>query len=862
MTVRRFFIVAAALAAVAVVALMSWRRFGETPVIEPGVPLALAEARAGAVSELKYALSLTVPAGREQPVTGKVTVTFALAKRPDPLAFDFAQPPDRLLSTIVNGDPYTAAPQNGHIVLPAGRLKRGQNVVEFTFVSGNEALNRNDEFLYSLFVPARASLAFPCFDQPNLKARWTLMLDVPAEWVAVSNGRESGRVTRDGRSSLVFDETEPLPPYLFAFAAGKFAIETAQREGRTMRLFHRETDPGRIARNRDAVFDQHARALSWMRDYTGIDYAFGKFDFVAIPAFQFSGMEHPGAIYYNANSILLDASATQAQELARANTIAHETAHMWFGDLVTMPWFNDVWMKEVFANFLAAKMVNPFFPQVNHDLRFLVQHYPGAYDVDRTDGANPIRQPLANLDEAGSLYGPIIYLKAPIVMRQLERMIGEETFRTGAREYLSAHRFGNAGWPELIRILDERTPVDLAAWSHAWVEEAGRPVIRTELQEADGVIDRLAYVQSDPRGRSIQWPQQIQVLVGTSAGVQPFDVSLSGPATELPGAKGLKADWVLPVGLGLGYGSFELDERTTAYLTTSLHALPDPVTRGAATIALWESMLDGRVPAHEVLEELLRAVAVETDELDLQLMLDDLKVAFWRFTPADERTALSGRLEEVLRAGLARAPGTSAKAAWFSALRHVAMTPASLEWLERVWARKAVIPGLPLSEVDESDLACDLVVRDVPNAPGILALQLQRFQNPDRRDRFAFIMPALSRDVNVREQFFQSLRDPANRTHESWVVDAARYLHHPLRAGTSRILVRPALDLLVEIQRTGDIFFPRRWAEATLWGYQSVRTAADVRTFIDELPANYPPRLRLTLLASADPLFRAARFQQ
>jgi aminopeptidase N len=535
---------------------------------------------------------------------------------------------------------------------------------------------------------------------------------------------------------------------------------------------------------------------------------------------------------------------------------------MWFGDLVTMTWFNDVWMKEVFANFLAAKMVNPFFPQVNHDLRFLVQHYPGAYDVDRTDGANPIRQPLANLDDAGSLYGPIIYLKAPIVMRQLERMIGEDAFRTGAQQYLSAHKFANAGWPELIRILDERTPADLASWSHAWVEEPGRPIIRTELQEVDGVIERLAFVQSDARSRSIQWPQRIQVLVGTTSGVQALDVNLSGQTTELPQAKGLKPEWVLPLGLGLGYGSFELDPRTNGYLTTSLHALSDPVTRGAATIALWESMLDGRVPVREVLDELLRAVAVETDELDLQLMLDNLKTAFWRFTPADERTALSGRIEDVLRTGLARAPGTSAKAAWFAALRNMATTPASLEWLERVWARKAVISGLPLSEVDEADLACDLALRDVPSTPGILALQLQRFQNPDRRDRFAFIMPALSRDVDARERFFQSLRDPANRTHESWVVDAVRYLHHPLRAGTSRILVRPALDLLIEIQRTGDIFFPRRWADATLWGYQSVRTAADVRAFIDELPPNYPARLRLVLLASADPLFRAARMQQ
>src|SRR5262249_38503661 len=154
--------------------------------------------------------------------------------------------------------------------------------------------------------------------------------------------------------------------------------------------------------------------------------------------------EHPGAILYNAASLMLEETATQNQLLERANTISHETAHMWFGDLVTMEWFNDVWMKEVFANFMAAKIVNPSYPEVNHELRFLMSNYPAAYEIDRTQGANPIRQHLANLNEAGSLYGAIIYQKAPIVMRQLEMILGPDVFRDGLREYLQKYAFGNA----------------------------------------------------------------------------------------------------------------------------------------------------------------------------------------------------------------------------------------------------------------------------------------------------------------------------------------------------------------------------------------------------------------------------------
>src|SRR5258705_4519790 len=141
---------------------------------------------------------------------------------------------------------------------------------------------------------------------------------------------------------------------------------------------------------------------------------------------------------------MLDESATENQKLDRASVIAHETSHMWFGDLVTMRWFNDVWMKEVFANFMAAKIVNPSFPHVNHELRFLVSNYPAAYAVDRTGGTHPIRQELANLNEAGSLYGAIIYQKAPIVMRQLERLIGADNMRDRLRMYLKQVSFRHA----------------------------------------------------------------------------------------------------------------------------------------------------------------------------------------------------------------------------------------------------------------------------------------------------------------------------------------------------------------------------------------------------------------------------------
>jgi aminopeptidase N len=853
-------VVSLVLAAAGAAAWLWIRRDPEPPAA--GIPLGLAQDRAARVSSLKYHAKYRIPARRDEPVRGSVAVRFSLRDTDRPIAFDFAQPADRVGAVRANERAVTPVVANGHIVIPSRALAVGNNLIELDFVAGDAALNRNDEFLYSLFVPARASLALPCFDQPDLKARWTFSLTVPADWTAVSNGREVSRSpgAEPGWQEITFAETEPLSTYLAAFAAGKFSIETAVRDGREFRMFHRETDAAKVARNSAAIFDLHARALAWLEDYTGIKYPWGKFDLVAIPSFQFGGMEHAGAIFYNASGLLLDEAATKNQLLGRAAVIAHETAHMWFGDLVTMRWFNDVWMKEVFANFMAAKIANPSFPEVNHELRFLYQHYPSAYEVDRTEGANPIRQELANLNEAGSLYGAIIYQKAPIVMRQLELLMGPEAFRDGLREYLKAHAFGNATWPDLVAVLDARTPVDLVAWSRAWVDEPGRPTLETDLQTQDGRIVRLAVRQRDSRGRGVIWPQRLAVVVATPRETRSFDVTLEGAETVVAEAAGLPAPaWVLPVGGGLGYGLFQLDQPTLDHLAAKLHEIPDPLTRGAALVTFWESMLEGRVAPDVLMQTLVAALPRETDELTVQQMLDYTRSTFWRYTAADDRAEMAEKLEGTLRAGLDQAKSTSGKAAWFAALRSTATTPATLEWLERVWRHDEKVPGLPLAEADESDLALDLAVRDVPAAEEILKTQLDRFKNPDRKARFAFVMPALSRDAAVRERFFESLKDVNNRRREAWVLEAARYLHHPLRAGSSKRLVVPALALVREIQQTGDIFFPKRWADATLSGYQSVQTAADVRAFIDRLPPDYPPRHRWVLLSSADPLFRAAR---
>jgi aminopeptidase N len=315
---------------------------------------------------------------------------------------------------------------------------------------------------------------------------------------------------------------------------------------------------------------------------------------------------------------------------------------------------------------------------------------------------------------------------------------------------------------------------------------------------------------------------------------------------------------VLPNGDGIGYGLFILDDRSRTYLLDQIEDIPDPLTRGSAWVTLWDNLLEGRLQPGVFIDTALRALPRESDEQNAQRVLTYLVRTFWKHLPADDRAARSGAIETALRAGIARAATQSQKASWFNAYRDTVVSGEGLAWLEKVWRREETIPGLTLAEPDEITMAMELAVREVPGWKEILDTQYARIQNPDRKTRFAFVMPALSADPVVREQSFARFQSVDNRRREPWVLEALSYLNHPLREAHARRFVRPALDLLLEIRRTGDIFFPQRWIDATLGGHRSPEMAATVRAFLAENP-QYPERLRWTVLSAADELFRASR---
>jgi aminopeptidase N len=819
--------------------------------IEQGVSWQLAEHRSQTLSGLRYSYKLTIPDSINSPITGILTVSFDWNdESAQPIVLDFLSPMERVKTLSVNSIETNWLASSDHIVIAPSAFSSGLNSIELEFDVGDEAFNRSSDFLYALFVPDRAHYSLPLFDQPNLKGRVTWEVTAPENWRVVANGPQETTTQLDGQTRFQFSETEPMPSYLFAIAAGKFEIETAVINGREFNMFHRETDALKVTRNKDEVFKLHADTLAWLEQYTQIDYPFKKFDFVLIPSFQYGGMEHPGGILYRAASVFLDETATQRQILGRASLIAHETAHMWFGDLVTMNWFDDVWTKEVFANFMAAKIVNPAFPEVDHELRFLTAHHPSAYAVDRTEGANQIRQPLENLRFAGTLYGAIIYQKAPIVMRHLENRIGEEAFREGMREYLATYSYGNASWPDLIAILDKLTPEDLSSWSQVWVSEAGRPNIMVQRQGDDVLIS-----QQDPQAQGRIWPQTLNVRAGSLSASKNFTIELGEQPQRLIGAG--KADFILPNGSGLEYGNFLLDERSRNHLITNVSQLEPALLRGAAWVTLWDQLLAGYLAPSVFTDSLLNALPIEQNELIIDRLLGYLGGVYWNYGGAEERRNLAPQIEVLLWSQVNSDRSRSARSAFYASYRQLALSEEGTARLERLWLGEESVEGLPLSETDQIALASGLALRGLSNAEDILDQQRQRIQNPDRLARFDFVRPALSSNLASRKAFFEFLAQAENRNREAWVLNGLQYLHHPLRVADSIEFIQPALELLTEIQATGDIFFPSRWLDVNLGGHNSIEAADIVTAFLND-SESLSPRLRLKVLQSSDRLFRSA----
>ena len=827
-------------------------------MLEPGVTHELAQYRKKYISDIQYQLFASIPESKDEAVSGKIIIRFNQSRAQRGIILDFRGGEENIHQVTVNGKTDDYQYLNQHIILSSRNILPGKNQVEIHFTSTDQALNRSDDFMYTLFVPDRASTAFPCFDQPDLKALFSLEVEIPETWMALSNGPLLDTRMSEGRKTLTFDADQPISTYLMAFTAGRFDTVSQTRNDRTITIFHRETDPRKLSRNLEAIFSQHFEALAWLEDYTGIPYPFKKLDMALLPGFQYSGMEHPGAIWYRDVRLLLDENPPVSSQLSKASLIAHETSHMWFGNLVTMQWFDDVWLKEVFAGFMADKIVKPQYPEVDHDMQFLLSHYPRAYAVDRSQGTHPVKQDLNNMNLAGTLYGAIIYNKAPIVFQQLEWLMGEDAFRDAIRQYLLSFALGDADWDQLAQILDEHSNLDIISWSKAWIYGKGRPEIHFNYLYENNIIKGISL--SSTLGLDGEpFPSQKLKPVILDEALEPLREEWF--FSETPQEFTLQVSHHQPVcllfnGGGAGYGYMVPDRLTRRTILEQFPLWKDDYLKAAAFLNMHEDFLAGNLSAETYLQSLATGISRTENPQLASYLINNIQIVYWRFLDPDTRDLLCQPLETMLWEKMVKAPRDQ-KSLFFDAFVSFSHSLEAHLKIQKMLSHELSIWGLSLSEDQRFSMVATLMLHDHPRASWYAERLKASTTNPDRLRRIEFVMPALSNDPAIRETFFERLALAENRRPEPWVLEGLRYLHHPLRASTSIKYLPQSLRMLEEIQQTGDIFFPLNWLEASLSGYNQPEAAQMVMEFLDS-PEFTNQNLRLKTLQAADLLFRAA----
>jgi aminopeptidase N len=434
-------------------------------------------------------------------------------------------------------------------------------------------------------------------------------------------------------------------------------------------------------------------------------------------------------------------------------------------------------------------------------------------------------------------------------MRQLELLVGSEAFQKGLRDYLQAHPYGNAGWPDLLQALQKHTKVDLAAWNAVWVDGAGRPLISLRDKQ---------FTQRGEDGSEKRWPQVFSVLQVYPNRIDTLTVNMNTPAVRVA-ATGGKPIVQIPDANGYGYGLFQVNDNYMRWLAGGGTGRLGPVTRAAAYINLYENMLAGKgnTPAQLLAFDRL-ALTREPEELDENILLDQVSSIFWRFLTSAERVAIGPALEDDLWQTMLRVPAGNEKKLLFRTYSNVVLSRAGEDRIYAIWKDARPPAGVKLSEDDYTGLAAGLALREYPGFANVLWEQGNRIVNSDRKARWQYLQVALSADTTERDHFFESLQDPAARRKEAWVLTALSYLHHPLRVAYSEKYLAATLDWLEDIQHTGDVFFPQSWLGASFGYYQTANAAKIVTDFLQRHP-DYNPKLKAKILQTTDNLFRARR---
>jgi len=730
------------------------------PTNPPRDRLALEEAgrRAEQLSAIAYTIDLDLQAGSKV-FHGDVTITFDHAGGDTFLEW-LGGHLDRFL---VNGVEAEAEWDGARISLPGALLGRHNEirlVYERAYDHTGEGFHQffdpedGAEYLYTQFEPYSAHRLFPCFDQPDLKATYRVSVAAPAAWSVVSAGAEVAREPLpDGRLRRVFAETARFSTYLMSVFAGNYAAAHDEHRGIPMGIYCRRSLLSHL--DAEPMFGLTKAGIDFYEDLFAQPYPFGKYDQIFVPEFNWGGMENVAAIGYTDTVVFRD-PPTEDQLTRRAEYLMHELAHMWFGDLVTMRWWNDLWLNESFASYVAYLALDHMggYPAIWLDFHSRMKLW--AYREDQRPTTHRIADDIPSTDETFLNFDGITYGKGASVLKQLVAAIGPDAFRSGLRTYFRRHRFGNASLADFLAALQEDSTVDLVQWAARWLRTASLNTLAAEWQTEGTRLTRLDLVQSAPAEYPVLRPHHVEVaLVGPDGRSQVLPAAVSAERSPLSGAAGLPAPvFVYPNHGDHGYAKVALDPVSTAWVRENLGRISDPLLRAQVWGSLWEMVRDRLLASPGYLELVRRAGVTEHSLHIVELVTESAALAVARYLPEGLIDAEAHRLVETARAAIDALPPGDLRVLWCRALIGQARSPEDA----RLAATLVDVPpdGLAIDQDMRWAVAVNWVALSLEGAGDRLASERLR-DSSDRGDRAMATAEASRPDRAVKEEVWERI---------------------------------------------------------------------------------------------------------
>ena len=832
-----------------------------------GIPRELARERAALISDLQYRLQFTlVP--HASSTSGHAEISFQLKSATAPLLIDYREGSASKLE--INGSAVPVVSENGHILLPQDKLRAGENQLSMDFISpvapAGKAITRFEdkddgkEYIYTLFVPMDASMAFPCFDQPDLKGRFTLEVTAPASWTVISNTQSQGAGSASFGQPLdfVFAETKPISTYLFAFAAGPFkkVNDTSGLPG----VWVRSSQYQRAIAEAPELQEITARGMKFLEQYFAQPFPFPKYDLVLIPGFAYGGMEHAGATFLREESVLFRTAPTHSDLIGRDLLTLHELTHQWFGDFTTMRWFDDLWLKEGFAQYMAYRALSELKPDEHVWQRFYLAIKPAAYAIDSTLGTTPIYQNIDNLLNAKSAYGAIVYSKAPGLLRQLAFILGDEHFRDALRIYLHEHEYGNAEWADLVHAFERASGRSLEEWANAWIKRRGMPQVDVSWSCAAGKLRNFRLSQHNVLNEGGVWPIAMQVLLSyNDAPPARLRVEMTRATADVPQADGRPCPaFVFANDEDYAYGRFLLDRESRRSVENHLGSIYDLFERSLLWGSLWDSVREAQLAPWDYLSLTRHFVPAENDESLSQSLASHTVTALHRYVHPQTRAEFVPSFESIAADRMQHAQEQGLRIVWFRAYRAIAETVGGRERLQDLLDAKLQVPEVQLRSLDRWRMVTALIALNDAHANEIFAAERQRDHTGDGL-KYAYMAEAARPDPATKKKYFDDYLHNAMRP-EDWVEQSLGAFNYWNESELTLPYLRPALEALPQIKRERKIFFVLGWLGAFIDGQQSAEADNEVHQWLNT--ATIDPDLRLKVLEFVDDLDRAVKIKK